>query len=119
MAIRIGVQADSQEECVEGLELLVAAGFIPVMLPKLLTDNRWMARAVPRPPTQGRAVEEPAAGERTARLDGGRGGPEVSVACSQSTGSHFVTVTTRSSTSTASTVSPYQPWLSGMPPPTS
>jgi len=49
MAIRIGVQADSQEECVEGLELVVAAGFVPVMLPKLLTDNRWMARAVPRP----------------------------------------------------------------------
>jgi hypothetical protein len=56
------VQADSQEECVEGLELLVAAGFVPVMLPKLLTDNRWMARAVPRPPAPTQAAEEPAAG---------------------------------------------------------
>ncbi|MFF4911267.1 hypothetical protein ACFY2T_41110 [Streptomyces sp. NPDC001260] len=62
MAIRIGVQADSQEECVEGLELLVAAGFVPVMLPKLLTDNRWMARGVPGPSIQVQAVEEPAAG---------------------------------------------------------
>jgi hypothetical protein len=54
MTIRVGVQADTQDECVEGLELLVRAGFVPVMLPKLLTDNRWMARAVPAPP-----VDEP------------------------------------------------------------
>lgn len=47
MAIRVGVQADSEEECAEGLALLVDAGFMPVMMPKLLTDNRWMARAVP------------------------------------------------------------------------
>lgn len=47
MAIRVGVQADSEDECVEGLALLVDAGFVPVMLPKFLTDGRWMARAVP------------------------------------------------------------------------
>jgi hypothetical protein len=49
MAIRYGVQADSEEECAEGLAQLVDAGMVPVMLPKLLTDNRWMARAVPAP----------------------------------------------------------------------
>jgi hypothetical protein len=47
MAIRVGVQADSEEECAEGLALLVNAGFVPVMMPKYLTDGRWMARAVP------------------------------------------------------------------------
>lgn len=47
MAIRYGVQADSEEECAEGLALLADAGFVPVMLPKLLTDGRWLARAVP------------------------------------------------------------------------
>lgn len=49
MTIRYGVQADSEEECVEGLALLVDAGMVPVMLPKCLTDGRWMARAVPTP----------------------------------------------------------------------
>ena len=49
MAIRYGVQADSEEECSEGLALLVDAGMIPVMLPRCLTDGRWMARAVPAP----------------------------------------------------------------------
>ncbi|MFD7705662.1 hypothetical protein [Streptomyces sp. NPDC059786] len=48
MAIRVGVQADSEDECAEGLALLVDAGFVPVMLPRYLTDGRWMARAVPR-----------------------------------------------------------------------
>lgn len=47
MAIRYGVQADSEEECAEGLALLVDAGMVPVMLPKYVTDGRWMARAVP------------------------------------------------------------------------
>ncbi|MFI9154510.1 hypothetical protein [Streptomyces sp. NPDC053367] len=57
MAIRYGVQADSEEECAEGLARLVDAGMIPIMLPKYLSDGRWMARAVPqgRPP-----VREPA-----------------------------------------------------------
>ena len=49
MAIRYGVQADSEEECAEGLALLVDAGMVPVMLPKYVTDGRWMARAVPSP----------------------------------------------------------------------
>ena len=57
MAIRVGVQADSEEECAEGLAQLVDAGFIPVMLPKFLTDGRWMARAVPAPPPR---PQEPA-----------------------------------------------------------
>lgn len=61
MAIRVGVQADSRDECVAGLELLVAAGFVPVMLPVQVTDDRWLARAVPAPHTTP-AVEEPAAG---------------------------------------------------------
>jgi hypothetical protein len=47
MAIRVGVQADSEDECAEGLAQLVDAGFVPVMLPRFLTDGRWMARAVP------------------------------------------------------------------------
>lgn len=40
MAIRVGVQADSEEECAEGLARLVDAGFVPVMMPKYLTDGR-------------------------------------------------------------------------------
>lgn len=60
MAIRIGVQADSEDECVEALARLVDAGYVPVMLPRLLTDNRWMARAVPAqteaPAEDGRGV---------------------------------------------------------------
>lgn len=59
MAIRVGVQGDTREECVAGLELLVQAGFVPVMLPTYLSDNRWMARAVPAPASQP-AVEAPA-----------------------------------------------------------
>ncbi|MFJ4925305.1 hypothetical protein [Streptomyces sp. NPDC088736] len=60
MAIRYGVQADSEDECAEGLAQLVDAGMMPVMLPRYVTDGRWMARAVPRP-----AVKAPA-GEPTA-----------------------------------------------------
>jgi hypothetical protein len=62
MAIRVGVQADSEDECAEGLAQLVDAGFVPVMLPRLLTDNRWMARAVPARTTKAPTAE-----------DGGRG----------------------------------------------
>jgi hypothetical protein len=58
MAIRYGVQADSEEECSEGLALLVDAGMLPVMMPKLVTDNRWMARAVPSPAAR---AKQPAA----------------------------------------------------------
>ncbi|HEX5541968.1 MAG TPA: hypothetical protein VFX60_10490 [Micromonospora sp.] len=54
MAIRASIQADSEDECVEGLAKLVDAGFVPVMLPRLMTDNRWMARAVPtKTPAEG------------------------------------------------------------------
>ena len=49
MAIRFTAQADTREECVEGLELLVAAGLIPVMLPVQVRTDGWMARAVPAP----------------------------------------------------------------------
>ncbi|MET9190107.1 hypothetical protein ABZX63_33310 [Streptomyces tendae] len=49
MAIRVSVQADDEDECVEGLARLVDAGFQPVMMPRLMTDDRWMARAVPAP----------------------------------------------------------------------
>ncbi|MFM9635951.1 hypothetical protein [Streptomyces turgidiscabies] len=61
MAIRIGVQADSEDECAEGLAQLVDRGYLPVMMPRLLTDNRWMARAVPAP----RPAVEPAVEPRT------------------------------------------------------
>ncbi|MEV0220874.1 hypothetical protein [Streptomyces sp. NPDC050704] len=57
MAIRYGVQADSEDECAEGLARLVDAGMVPVMLPTLLTDRRWLARAVPAPTTKAPAEE--------------------------------------------------------------
>lgn len=47
MSIRASIQADTEEECIEGLARLVEAGFVPIMMPRLLTDNRWLARAVP------------------------------------------------------------------------
>ncbi|MFH8531529.1 hypothetical protein ACH4GE_24300 [Streptomyces tendae] len=47
MAIRVSVQAATEDECVEGLAQLVDAGFQPVMMPRYMTDGRWMARAVP------------------------------------------------------------------------
>jgi hypothetical protein len=52
MAIRFAVQASSREECLLGLDQLCAAlGVVPAMKPTLLSDNRWMARAVtPTPP---------------------------------------------------------------------
>lgn len=58
MAIRIGVQADSRDECVEGLALLVEAGFVPVMLPAQVTDDRWIARAVPAPKAKAPAADD-------------------------------------------------------------
>jgi hypothetical protein len=51
------VQADGQAECARGLnELCEKLDLRPAMLPRLLSDNRWMARAVPAPAR----VEEPA-----------------------------------------------------------
>ncbi|MFD9464358.1 hypothetical protein [Streptomyces sp. NPDC060027] len=58
MAIRVGVQADSEDECAEGLAQLVDAGFVPVMLPQLLTDNRWLARAVPAPKAKAPTMDD-------------------------------------------------------------
>ncbi|NUP15360.1 MAG: hypothetical protein HOZ81_04500 [Streptomyces sp.] len=47
MALRFAVQADTEQECAEGLRQLLALGLVPAMRPTLLTDDRWMARAVP------------------------------------------------------------------------
>ncbi|MEU5596655.1 hypothetical protein [Streptomyces sp. NPDC020298] len=49
MTIRYSVQADTRDECVEGLEQLVQLDLVPVMLPVQVGGDRWMARAVPRP----------------------------------------------------------------------
>ncbi|MEU0589957.1 hypothetical protein [Streptomyces ardesiacus] len=57
MAIRVSVQADDEDECVEGLARLVDAGFQPVMMPRLMTDDRWMARAVPAPTAKAPAAD--------------------------------------------------------------
>lgn len=57
MALRFAVQADSEQECARGLaELCERLGLRPAMMPRLLTDDRWMARAVPTlkgPPADG------------------------------------------------------------------
>ncbi|HEY6114637.1 MAG TPA: hypothetical protein VI172_01650 [Candidatus Dormibacteraeota bacterium] len=58
MAIRIGVQADSRDECIEALAQLVEKGFVPIMLPCQITGNRWMARAVPAPQPASEPVPE-------------------------------------------------------------
>ena len=58
MAIRASIQADSEDECVEGLARLVDAGFQPVMLPRFMTDGRWLARAVPAPTAKAPAVDD-------------------------------------------------------------
>ncbi|MGW0837526.1 hypothetical protein [Streptomyces prunicolor] len=49
MTIRYSIQAETRDECVAGLEHLVASGLVPVMLPVQVMDDRWMARAVPPP----------------------------------------------------------------------
>jgi len=48
MTVRFAVQADTEAECAAGLRLLESLGLQMRMRPTLLTDNRWMARAVPR-----------------------------------------------------------------------
>lgn len=48
MALRFAVQADTEQECAAGLRLLESLGLQTAMQPRLLTDDRWMARAVPR-----------------------------------------------------------------------
>lgn len=47
MAIRFTVQGDDEQETADGLQLLLAAGLQLAMPPRQLTDQRWMARAVP------------------------------------------------------------------------
>lgn len=63
MAIRVSVQAATEDECVEGLARLVDAGFQPVMMPRYMTDGRWMARAVP-------TAKAPAADSRGSAVTG-------------------------------------------------
>ncbi|WP_265569181.1 hypothetical protein [Streptomyces hygroscopicus] len=60
MAIRFSAQGDTGEECVKGLELLVEAALIPVMLPVQVRTDGWIARAVPapRPADSSRGPEE-------------------------------------------------------------
>ena len=41
------MQGDDEQETAAGLELLVSAGLQLAMPPRQLTDDRWMARAVP------------------------------------------------------------------------
>ena len=60
MTIRFAVQADTREECVQGLEQLVQLDLIPVMLPVQVGGDRWMARAVPRPKDSQPPATEPA-----------------------------------------------------------
>jgi hypothetical protein len=53
MAIRYAVQADSKQECAQGLaDLCARLGLVPAMLPAQLGGDRWMARAVPAPTTK-------------------------------------------------------------------
>lgn len=48
MALRFAIQADTEAECARGLaELCERLELRPAMMPRLLTDDRWMARAVP------------------------------------------------------------------------
>ena len=48
MALRFTVQGDDEQETAAGLELLLTLGLQEFMPPRQLTDQRWMARAVPR-----------------------------------------------------------------------
>ncbi|MEU5772697.1 hypothetical protein ABZ819_05250 [Streptomyces venezuelae] len=60
MSVRFAVQASTERECQQALELLCRQlGLEPVLLPRLLSDNRWMARAVPgtpKPPADDRGL---------------------------------------------------------------
>ena len=48
MALRFTVQGDDEQETAAGLELLLSLGLQKFMPPRQLSDDRWMARAVPR-----------------------------------------------------------------------
>lgn len=48
MTVRFGVHADTERECQAALELLCGLlGLEPALYPRQVTDDRWMARAVP------------------------------------------------------------------------
>lgn len=47
MTLRFTVQGDTNAETAAGLRQLLTLGLRPVMPPRELTDQRWMARAVP------------------------------------------------------------------------
>ena len=47
MALRFTVQGDTKQETAAGLQLLLTLGLRELMPPRELTDDRWMARAVP------------------------------------------------------------------------
>ncbi|MDX2757877.1 hypothetical protein [Streptomyces europaeiscabiei] len=60
MGQRFTVQADTERECAAGLQLLLSLGLELAMPPRLLSGNRWMARAAPgmaKAPTNGRGPE--------------------------------------------------------------
>ncbi|MFE4420418.1 hypothetical protein [Streptomyces sp. NPDC056817] len=49
MALRFAVQADTQQECAQGLkELCASLSLVPSMPPRQMIGNGWMARAVPK-----------------------------------------------------------------------
>jgi hypothetical protein len=56
MALRFTVQGDDEAETAAGLRLLLSLGLRLVMPPRQLTNDRWIARAVPttKTPTGGR-----------------------------------------------------------------
>jgi len=62
MALRFAVQGDDEQECAAGLRLLLSLGLVLRMKPTLLTDNRWMARAVPARTTKTPAGDDPGRG---------------------------------------------------------
>jgi hypothetical protein len=47
MTLRFTVQGDDEAETAAGLELLLTLGLRELMPPRELTDQRWMARAIP------------------------------------------------------------------------
>ncbi|MER6350633.1 hypothetical protein ABT186_01955 [Streptomyces sp. NPDC001634] len=48
MALRFTVQGDDEAETTAGFHLLLSLGLETLMPPRMLTDDRWMARAVPK-----------------------------------------------------------------------
>ncbi|MGW4825472.1 hypothetical protein ACWEP4_43015 [Streptomyces sp. NPDC004227] len=49
MALRFAVQADTQQECAQGLrELCARLSLVTAMQPQQMIGNGWMARAVPK-----------------------------------------------------------------------